>query len=1311
MLREESGISEQLVARLEAAGSDVVSVRHGRGYEREEEKRYVIKGDSREEYERLVAELDERGWRAERVVHLWNVTDKDKERRDEVAEFDAMQERGFYSLLFLAEALSKGVRQEPLRISVVTSDMQRVTGLETLRPEKATVLGLCKVIGQEYPHIVCWSIDISKPADQVEEEYLIEQLIMEVSGQPAENVVALRVFDRWVQIYEPLPQFDVSDASAGLREGGVYLVTGGLGGVGMILAEHLAESVKAKLVLTGRQDFPHRLEWQQHVDTHDENNEVSLKINRLLALEAQGAEVMILKADAGDAAQMQAVVRQTLERFGALNGVVHAAGISGVRAFITIPDTTNDQVAEQFRAKAHGLLVLEEVLAGLQLDFCLLTSSVSTVLGGLGFAAYAAANSYMDAFTHKHNRGRMAGRWLSVDWDSWELPQTRVEVEFDPANLNITPREGKEVFARLLSLDGVTQVVVSTGNLQARIDKWVSLNLKARRKEARAEAEHPSHPRPVTLRTTYVAPRTEIEQSIALIWEDLLGIKPVGIHDDFFELGGHSLLATQVMSRLRQELSIDIALRDLFDSATVAELAESVAAAVQAGQELEVTSIKRISRDEDLPLSFAQQRLWFLDQLEPGSALYNMPLPVRLKGQLDVEALNHTLSEIVRRHEVLRTTFVSKDGRAVQVISPAAPIRMEVIDLSASPAAEREEQATQLAAREFQVPFDLAREWSFRAKLIRLTAEEHIVLVTMHHVVSDAWTLGVLIQEVAALYEAFRLGQPSPLADLPIQYADFAAWQREWLQGEALEKQLNYWREQLLGAPAILELPADRPRPAIQTVQGKTLSHLLPKPLSDALKELSRQHETTLFMTLLAALSILLSRYSGQDDILVGTTIANRNRLETERLIGFFVNTLVLRIDLSGSPTYVELLQRVREVSLGAYAHQDLPFEKLVDELQPERDLSRSPLTQIVFTVQNAPIGNLELPGLSLESFQAKNVTSKFDMVVDVLDIERGVSVEMQYNTDLFNDSTILRMVRHLEVLLQAIVERPTASVAELSLLTEAERRQLLLEWNETTAEYPLSSCIHHLFEAQVRRSPDAVAARSASLSLTFAQLDQRANQLAHYLLDSGIRPQSVVALLLDHSCETLIAILGVLKAGCAYLPLDPSHPPARMAFALADAEAALLITTSSLHEGLGAGIAAHLPTSYCRCCQLDRDWERCATLPATAPALPSLSSSTAAYLIYTSGSTGVPKGVVIEHASLVNYICWAQSVYPTGDCALYSSLAFDLTVTSVFLPLITGNTLHLYPQQDAGPSLLEVHGGQPLPAIETHSQPSGAHS
>ena len=579
--------------------------------------------------------------------------------------------------------------------------------------------------------------------------------------------------------------------------------------------------------------------------------------------------------------------------------------------------------------------------------------------------------------------------------------------------------------------------------------------------------------------------------------------------------------------------------------------------------------------------------------------------------------------------------------------------------------------------------------------MLRLSEREHVLLVTLHHIVSDGWSLGVLVQEVAALYSAFHSGQPSPLPELTIQYADFAHWQRTWLQGEVLEQQMSYWREQLTGAPPVLELPADHPRPAVQTFTGAHHSFSLSPELSEQLQQLSRREGVTLFMTLLAAFKALLYRYTQQTDILVGSPIAGRNRSETEKLIGFFVNTLVLRTRVAGDESFSQLLQQVREVCLGAYAHQDVPFEKLVEELEPERSLSHTPLFQVMFMLQNAPIESLELPELQLSMLTDTEVLAKFDLSLAMQEVDGVIGGTLVYNSDLFEPATINRMSAHLQSLLAAVVSDSQQPLSQLRLPGEAERRQLLVEWNETTAAYPLSSCIHHLFEAQVRRSPDAVAARSASASLTFAELDARANQLAHYLLESGIAPQSVIALLLDHSCETLIAILGVLKAGCAYLPLDPSHSPAGMAFALTDAQAALLITTLSLSERLGDSIAAHLPTSLPPVLSVDSDWQRCAALPATSPSLPSLSSSTAAYLIYTSGSTGVPKGVVIEHSSLVNYICWAQSVYLTegapGACALYSSLAFDLTVTSIFLPLVTGNTVHLYPQQDAAPALLDV--------------------
>jgi amino acid adenylation domain-containing protein len=667
------------------------------------------------------------------------------------------------------------------------------------------------------------------------------------------------------------------------------------------------------------------------------------------------------------------------------------------------------------------------------------------------------------------------------------------------------------------------------------------------------------------------------------------------------------------------------------------------------------------------PLSFAQQRLWFLNQFEPDSPIYNMPKAVRMSGALNAGALQQTLDVIVARHEALRTTFTSIDGNPVQVIAESQPIELTVIDLREWPEAQRDAEAQRWLEKEAQRPFDLVHDRPLRATLLRLDATEHVLLLTTHHIASDGWSTGVLISELVALYDAFADGQPSPLRELPIQYADFALWQRDWLQGEVLEAQLAYWRQQLGGSLPVLELPTDRPRPAVQTYRGAKQSLLLPKTLMEALQALSRREGVTLFMTLLAAFQTLLHRYTGQDDLLVGSPIAGRTRIELEGLIGFFVNTLVLRTDMSGNPTFRELLGRVREVALGAYAHQDLPFEKLVEELQPARDLSHSPLFQVMFILQNVPRAALELAGLTLTPVEVDSGTAKFELTLSMAESADGLRGVWEYNTDLFEAATICRLAGHFQTLLEGIVTDPAQRLSALPLLTDVERQQLLVGWNATQAEYPQETCLHELIEAQVERTPDAVAVVFDGESLTYRELNARANRLAHYLRRRGVGPEVLVGISLERSLEMVVGLLGILKAGGAYMPLDPAYPPARLAFMLEDSQAPVLLTQQRSVEGLLAPQAQVVCT--------DADWAAIAREPEENPAN-GTAAAQLAYVIYTSGSTGQPKGVQIPHRAVVNFLrsmCQQPGLTAQDTLLAVTTLSFDIAALELFLPLSVG--------------------------------------
>src|SRR5688572_5501370 len=640
--------------------------------------------------------------------------------------------------------------------------------------------------------------------------------------------------------------------------------------------------------------------------------------------------------------------------------------------------------------------------------------------------------------------------------------------------------------------------------------------------------------------------------------------------------------------------------------------------------------INPVPRDGDAPLSYSQERLWFASQWEPESAAYNISDAIVVEGRIDQPALEKSLNEIIRRHEILRTSFVAKGGEPVQRIAPEAQLGIKLIELDQLTAAEREAETQGIIDAETSTPFDLTQSPLLRVVLIRLEVERHLLLVSAHHIISDGWSTSVLIHELVALYTAFMYGEPSPLPPLWIQYADFAVWQRQWLAGERLESEARFWREQLKDAPLSLDLPTDKPRPAMRSNFGDTHRFELSPTLSRAVRELGQQERATPFMVLLAAWSVLLGKYSGQEEVLVGSAHAHRSRTELENLIGFFVNTLVLRTNLSGDPSFHELLARVRDVTLSAQAHQNLPFEKLVDELQLERDLSRTPVYQVAFTFQNAPEAELRAPGLVLTRLPLPSETAKFDLTLVITDSEPAMTGELEYSTDLFAADTIVRMMDHFETLLAAALEEPQKQLSELSLLRAEERERLLREWNETATDYPRAATLQELFERQVEERPGAVALIFGEQQVSYRELNERANRLAHYLLELGVAAEMRVGICLERSLEMIVGLLGIIKAGGTYVPLDPEYPLERLAFMIEESNVAILLTDENLADAL--------PSSGAHLICLDAEQDEIANYSETNPSHVSCADSLA-YVMFTSGSTGQPKGIAVTHRNVVRLV------------------------------------------------------------------------
>ncbi|MET0399846.1 MAG: amino acid adenylation domain-containing protein, partial [Longimicrobiaceae bacterium] len=772
----------------------------------------------------------------------------------------------------------------------------------------------------------------------------------------------------------------------------------------------------------------------------------------------------------------------------------------------------------------------------------------------------------------------------------------------------------------------------------------------------------------------YRAPRTPTEEALAEIWAAVLQVERVGVEDDFFALGGHSLLATRVVSRVREALGVEAPLRAVFEAPTVAGLAARVDALLRDGAGVQLPPLRPAPRgDAPLPLSFAQQRLWFIHQLDPRSPAYNMPFPLRLRGKLEPATLARALTELARRHESLRTVFRSVEGEPVQVVRPAAPVALPVVDLRGLVDEDREAALLRLAREEAARAFDLERGPLLRSTLLRPGDEEWAVLFTLHHVVSDGWSMGVLVREMSSLYEAFLAGRPSPLPEPVLQYADYAVWQRGWLAGDVLEAQLAFWRERLAGAPPLLELPTDRPRPLVASDRAGQRAFALSPEASRALRALSHREGATPFMTLLAVYTALLARWSGQDDVSVGTPLAGRGHLELEGLIGFFVGTLVIRTRLDGRPGFRRLLARVREATLGAQAHQDLPFERLVDELEAERSLDHAPLFQAMFALQSAAPSDerLSLAGVRAYPLHAGAATAKWDLSLSLDDGGERMVGSVVYRADLFDEGTVERMLGHFRVLAERFAADPDRPVAEVDLLTPAERAELL-DADGARRAYP-AGLAHELFAAQSRRTPGAVALRCAGEETTYAELEARANRLAHLLRRRGVGPDVAVGICLPRTPEMVAALLAVLGAGGAYLPLDPAYPAERLGYMLEDAGARLVLTDTATAGRLPARAEAVALDALA----VREELAQAPAGPLESGALPDNLS----HVIFTSGSTGRPKGVMIRHGSTATLLHWLRETVSDEERSAVlgsTSINFDVSVAEIFGTLCWGGTLYL---------------------------------
>lgn len=1242
VLEDSAGVAAQLIQCLAATypSHRFVRVMASPSCQSHSSSQFEIDPGDRESYLRLAQQVRQTlGRLPDVVVHAWAIDNPSGRFCD------------FFSVLWFIQAWQAS-QGGPLNLKVITRPLDPVTST----PEASALLGPCQVLPQEQAGSSCQIVEVALPDGTVPHQSvasLSASIVSELLSRRPLPRVRLQGATRTVVGYQRLP---VSAAAPTvIRKRGVYLITGGLGRIGLTLGMHLAQTHNARVALVTKSRFPARHQWQNWLDHHDEHDSTSKKLRRLIEIPQQ--QLQVHSADVCDFAQLEGVVQAVRENFGTLNGVVHAAGSVDEDAFGRLSELTVENCERQLLAKADAVAALQQLAEANPLDFCLVVSSLSTVLGGYGYGAYAGAHHLLNALTERrHGKGCP---WLCVNWDAWtdsRLPRHESSGPSDSTlfALSLSDQENTKVFDRLLQTPLAPHIVVSSADIEARL----------------AACARPRPRRLSPQMTADVAPtwKTPLQGVVAGMWSDLLGSGPTSDQEDFFDLGGDSLAAMQLVARMQDVFLIPITVQDVFAHRTIEALASRIRAIQQTQTSDSHQAIPHLQRHARtrFPLSFAQQRLWFLNQLEPESAAYHLPIAIELEGSLDMPALGESIQRIGRRHEVLRTRIAIIEGNLGQVIEDEVqiPITLETLQDDV----DRQGQDSELLIHDWLLrsigqPFDLGRTSLLRCNVLRLSSRRHVLLLVMHHLIGDSWSLDLLTGELMAHYNALSSGRTPELAEVPVQYADWAAWQRA--RDDQLQQQRDYWTRQLHDLTE-LRLPVETERRWQQTFDGQAVTIEFPMSFTDDLESLSRAEDATLFMSLLAGIQVLLREYSGSDDIVVGAPVSSRSTPELEGLIGCFLNTLVLRGDLSGSPTFRELLRRARTIVVEAMANQETPFETVVKLLQPDRDLSVNPLFQVLFSMQAAP-EPLEFNSLRARLLDFGSISTRFDLEFHAQIRNRRILVTAIYNAGLFSQDTITDMLQRLEDLLLHMVTEPDSAIPTTAF-RDATAATTLPRSTSLSPPAAQPASLHDLFAAQARDHPHAIAVIAPDRQLTYRQLDQVACQLQRELMDRGARRGDLVGVSLPRSWQWIASLLGILKAGCAFLPLDPDWPQSRRAMILKDSAARFLLRFNGAMESQ-IGTIEHV---------IDGDRVFCATSSDSDRDLPSWSTTAddLAYVVTTSGSTGVPKGVAVSHLAIVGHLAAMQAQCGFCSSDAWSALTpatFDISLLEVFLPLTLG--------------------------------------